>query len=195
MRKLIAVVIAAVVALIVAPALPAEAGKAKVWSFVFDRPDNARHGIDINWTELVMAKRRGKIIVRIQGQEFTRSRLSLVDVWLDVSRSNNGPEFVLSHQFRGDRDGYAGHGTWRVDTWSSVERKVACPKMHTKVKYRSDVIRMSIPKRCVSNPKRVRFSVTTWDITRRDGKWDWFGYYDSAPGRQRLSSPTGRGDF
>ncbi len=183
-----AAVLTAIMASAFAPALTAHAETGpKEWSFTHDGRDS-RLGIDISWAELVMPRTpRGNIVVHIAGQEFTRERLSAVDVWLDARRRNAGPEYLLTKQFQADRDGYSAKGTWRVDTWSSRGRRRACPKMRTTVNYRTDDIRVLIPMGCVSKPRDVRFSVTTWDIDKRRGKWSWRGWCDYVPGERKFS--------
>jgi len=151
-----------------------------------DRQDGP-FGANLEYSTL-SDRQPGQLIVKMYGYEFTTQRLNAMNVWFDVNRRNSGPEYLFANLFAKDRDGH--HGQWavKIDTWGWRGHHVRCPEAQTYVNYARDVITLKVPRQCVGNPAKVRWSPTTWRITRYDDDGSFWGYVDGAPYYKRFAS-------
>lgn len=146
---------------------------------------DARFGIDMRGYDVF---RKGRFyVVRVKGWEFTRKRLNVVQLNIDVNSRNRGPEYFWSNMFKRDRDGHFGQGLSRVDSWADPGRRVSCRRWYTRVNYASDLITIRARRGCIKTPKRVRMQVRTADITDYNhGPGRVWGYWDDAPRKNRF---------
>ncbi len=164
-------------------------GAARCPFYLYDyghRRDGA-FGANMEYSLLSYAT-RGRFVVQIDGFEFTRQRLNAITVWFDVSRRNSGPEYVFDQEFAADGDGHTGRWVGKVDTWGWNGRSVQCAQWRTHVNYATDVIRLTIPRRCLGSPAKVRWSPTTWRLTRYDDDGTAWGTADGAPYYRKFAS-------
>jgi hypothetical protein len=128
----------------------------------------------------------GHFIIKIYGYELTRNRLNDIEVYFDVNKANHGPEYRFADWLTADHDGYSQRFVRKIDTWNDDGQAVSCPKWTTHVNYASDIITLSIPRRCVGDPVQVRWNTETWHFTQYnpvrgypDGDW---AYQEFEPG-------------
>jgi hypothetical protein len=124
------------------------------------------------------------VVVRVAFADLaaTGKRLNL---WVDL-RDETGHTSILGVEAtRADRDGHPILMTNRG-------RDIACAVTH-RISYRRDVIRASVPRRCLGNPESVRFRVLTEHVRR---SWA-YAYLDNALSRnmddRSWSDPVRRG--
>lgn len=111
-----------------------------------------------------------RVVVRVAFADLaaTGKRLNL---WVDL-RDETGRTSILGVEAtRADRDGHPILMTNRG-------RDIACAVAH-RISYRRDVIRASVPRRCLDNPESVRFRVYTEHVRR---SWA-YAYLDNALNR------------
>ena len=125
-----------------------------------------------------------RVVVRVRFADLapTGKRLNL---WVDL-RDESGHTTTLGVEAtRADRDGHP-------ILMTSRGRDIACTVVH-RIGYRRDVIRASVPRRCLGNPESVRFRVYTEHVRR---SWA-YAYLDNALSRnfddRSWSDPVRRG--
>jgi hypothetical protein len=107
---------------------------------------------------------RVRVRVRFADLAPTGKRLNL---WMDL-RDEDGRKFILGVEAtRADRDGHPILMTWRG-------RDVDC-RVHHRIRYGKDVIRVSVPRRCLGGPQSLRFRVLTEHVR---GDWT-YAYLDN----------------
>jgi hypothetical protein len=125
-----------------------------------------------------------RVVVRVEFADLAPVGRRL-NLWVDL-RDETGHTSILGVEAtRADRDGHPILMTNRG-------RDIACSVTH-RISYRRDVIRASVPRRCLGNPASVRFSVLTEHVRR-----SWAdAYLDNALGEslehRSWSDPVRRG--
>jgi hypothetical protein len=167
--------------LLASPAASAVSGS---WSYD-DRSDSARKVINVRTTSLDTHQKR-RYRVQVRGQEFVKNKTDLVRVYFDTRKHNAGPEYRVTWYLGRNPANPVGTTTLtRSDTWDDRGRSRACAGIRKHVIYRSDVITLSVPRRCLGRPSAVRWSGLTMKITRAT-QHQIFGYQDFFPAKFRF---------
>ncbi|GAA1761235.1 hypothetical protein GCM10009795_004580 [Nocardioides hankookensis] len=154
------------------------------WNYK-DKPTDAPSVINVKRTALDVC-RKGYLRVRVFGGDFVRDQTDLVRIYFDTRRGRNGPEFAVDW-YMGTNPATAAGSVFfgRSTSWRSSD-EVKCKGIHRAVNYRSDVITLAVPRRCLGWPSAVRWSGFTGKITRVTkhtmyGKWDDFPRENALP--------------
>jgi hypothetical protein len=91
------------------------------------------------------------------------------------------------HRIRSSREnpaaeGQVNKGAWRITNWNDAGDRQPCPRWFANPDYRADTVLISIPKRCVGDPRQIRWNVRTWNVTRYNPDGGWRGFADAVPG-------------
>ncbi|CAM3594544.1 hypothetical protein [Nocardioides zeicaulis] len=123
------------------------------------------------------------LLVKVRFNDLVRSSAAGLSVYIDTDRDQRGPEYVLSSGL-GDGTDYV---LTKADGWHGSDSPVDCD-YSARPKWRKDVFRTVISRRCLGTPSTVRVSVKMVD--QADGShpvMDW------APKRHRWSLPMASG--
>lgn len=182
-----AAAMAAVVSLLVAAlAAPASAAPQDRWSYS-DNSDNAKKVIDVRSTVLD-TKQKGRYRVTVRGREFIKDRTDIVRVWFDTRRGNAGPEYRVTWYLGRNPAEPTGRTYWtKSDSWNDNGRRKQCSGIRKYVNYRTDVIKVSLPKKCLKTPRAVRWSGMVGQVTDTRGD-SIYGYWDHFPAKYRFKS-------
>ncbi len=195
MRRVFTCLAAASAALVLIPFAPAGATARTTDGFGDQRGDSV-HGIDIKSTTFD-TKTPGYLRFRVFGYEFVQGRLNSVRLYIDTKPRDAGPDFRIAWGLPND-------GVWQnpsspmydgndykasllgVDSWDSPGRRRECVGIRLSVDYRSDVVTVAIPKRCLGHPSRLRWAFETERVTRTEPDGTYWYKSDATPGRFRF---------
>ena len=159
----------------------ASAASAERWGYD-DRRGDAPLGVDVLSTRLD-DNVSGRYRIRVQGRGFIEDRTDMVRVYLDTRRANAGPEYRLSW-YLGKNPAERKGATFlaRIDNWGSPPIKVVrCPAIRKNVAFGKDLITLSVPKRCVKRPARVRWAGFVVRVTGVPNDHTYRGRHDYFP--------------
>lgn len=146
----------------------------------FTDPVDSRYAPDLRRITVVH-KRRLTVIAHHSGTPM--SQYTLIRYWIDSRPRNPGPEFFVMVIPNSD-----GLTLRRSETWKQERGNVVrCPGLRAHADYlANDALRLSVPRRCLGNPSRVRVAI------RVEERYADRNFSDWAAGRHRFMPPVHR---
>jgi hypothetical protein len=155
----------------------------RTWEYDDDRGDAPR-AVDVVSTSLDIP-RRGKYRVLIQGRAFHENKTDMVNLYFDTAKDNAGPEYSYIWHISDSPAGTVGKNTlYQVDGWEVPGTKYECKVGHS-VDYKTDILKIVMPKECLGNPTAVRWAGYVGQILRREGTTI-YGKFDDFPERRKF---------
>lgn len=146
-----------VAAVVLLPAVPASAGTATVR----DRAGDSGKALDLLRLDVRHAAPTGprRLVLKVRHggfPSFESGTFTTVTYWIDVDRSDHGPEFVVDVS-----PNTGGFVLQRVRGWRrGGEREEPCPRLRASADVFSDgPALLKVPRTCLGNPRRARAAV------------------------------------
>lgn len=146
-------------------------------------------GINMSWADTYMHYNTKAIYVQLQGTNFSARYLRGIEVYLDTSSGNQGPEYRIHAYSPYDPDKLKTKWLARVENWGGSGTRIGCSGLAVAWSRTSGYVQVTIPRGCVGKPGSLRVNVETWRYTAYNSAgYPTRGYSDVVPSLERWSS-------